>query len=261
MGKNDFKNDLVIRGAKGVSTICANIIFILDTSISMEGDRIKQLNYGMRESLKMLVEESLKQEIDVYVRVIKYNDNIKWVIGEPEKGVPAEEAVKKWKNLTTDGSTNTAGAIKESLKALRTEYFGNKNKKPIIILITDGDSNNRHEMEKATDMLKVALSGESGREKTIRIAIGVEDYNEGELKYFASVGTVKDNDGVHEKTPFVFSVEDSDKIASIIKNVTVSSLASVNKTNPVTFDSSSDLVIKEDPFVIDTSTNTTDFWP
>lgn len=115
-------------------------------------------------------------------------------------------------------------------------------------------------MEKATDMLKVALSGESGREKTIRIAIGVEDYNEGELKYFASVGTIKDDDGVRENAPFVFGVEDSDKIATIIKNVAVSSLASVNKTNPVTFDSSADLVIKEETVVIDTSTNTTDFW-
>ena len=200
--------------------------------------------------------------------IIKFNSDLEWVVGDEYKGVLVDDAVKAWKDLVATGGTNTAGAIEESLKALRTQYIGLRNKKPIVILITDGDSNDRREMERATDKLKVAMSGGSGKEKIVRIAIGVKDYNEGELNYFASKGTVKDDTGEHENVPFVFGVDDAEKIAEVIKNVTVSSLKSVGQAGPVqmadsgstTTNTSTDIAMDDEPIVIDTTKNTSDFW-
>ena len=169
------------QGAKGVTAICTNIIFILDTSGSMSGTRINQLNYGMSETLNTLVEESLKQETEVFIRVIKFNSSVDWVVGSESQGVAVEDVARAWQNLTATGGTDTASAIEESLKALRTQYIGVRNKKPIVILITDGESNDRRETKRATDKLKVAMSGGSGKEKIVRIAIGVEDYDANEL--------------------------------------------------------------------------------
>jgi uncharacterized protein YegL len=263
-----MSEEILNQGAQGVTANCTNIIFLLDTSGSMYGERINQLNYGMSETLNVLVEESFKQETDVYIRVIEFNTNVKWVVGSESQGVAVEDVARSWQNLTANGGTDTASAIEESLKALRTQYTGLRNKKPIVILITDGDSNDRREMERATDKLKVAMSGGSGKEKIVRIAIGVKDYNEGELNYFASKGTVKDDTGEHENVPFVFGVDDAEKIAEVIKNVTVSSLKSVGQAGPVqmadsgstTTNTSTDIAMDDEPIVIDTTKNTSDFW-
>ena len=260
-------NPLVNSGAEAVTSICTNIIFLLDTSGSMYGERINQLNYAMSETLNVLVEESFKQETDVYVRVLEFNSNVRWVMGSKEKGVAIEDAARTWQNLAANGGTDTATAIEECLKSLKTDYIGIRNKKPIVILITDGDSNDRRAMESATDKLKVAMSGNSGKEKIIRIAIGVQDYNAGELNYFASKGTIITDESETANAPFVFGVDETSKIVEVIKNVAVSSLRSSKQGGPVNFSNQdtntvnpANLVMDETPFVIDTSTNTTEEW-
>ncbi|MBQ4509593.1 MAG: VWA domain-containing protein [Clostridia bacterium] len=253
-------------GKKGVTSICSNVIFLLDTSGSMYGERINQLNYGMNETLNALIDVSLKQETDIYVRVVEFNSDIKWIIGSADKGVEIESASKQWRNLTANGGTDTAGAIGESLKALRTEYIGLRNKKPVVILITDGESNDRHATELASDKLKKAMSGSSGKEKIIRVAVGVQDYNAQELEYFASRGNVKDETGMHENVPFVFGVDSVEKVASVIQNVTVSSLYSATQTGAVALenDDSGATLVRQDkddePVIIDTTGKTEESW-
>ena len=255
-------------GKRGVTSICSNVIFLLDTSGSMYGERINQLNYGMNETLNALIDVSLKQETDVYVRVVEYNNSAKWIIGSADKGVEVESAARQWRNLTANGGTDTAGAIELSLKALRTEYIGLRNKKPVVILITDGDSNDRKATERASDILKSAMSGSSGKEKIIRVAVGVQDYNASELEYFASKGNIKDENGMRENVPLVFGVDSVDKLAGVIQNVTVSSLYSTTNKDAVDFSNGDDTntaasLAKEqddDLVIIDTTDKTEESW-
>jgi hypothetical protein len=113
------------------------------------------------------------------------------------------------------------------MDALHTTYLGTRNYLPVVILLTDGDSNNFAETQKATDLLKKALAGTTGKEKVMRVAVGVQDYNETELLSFASLGTI--DDGVGEprtNVPLVFKVDNIGDLANILKSIAVSSLYS-----------------------------------
>ena len=254
----------------GLTTTCTNIVFLLDASGSMSGERISQLNYAMHETLNELVKEGLKSETDIFVRIIKFNSDLEWVVGDETQGILVDDAVKAWKDLTATGGTDTAGAIEESLKSFKTKYFGYRNKKPIIILVTDGESNDPKETKKAVDKLKVAMSGNTGKEKIVRIAVGVEDYNPDELDYFASKGTIVDDNGTRENVPLVFGVSSASAIATVIKNVAVSSLYSVggagavalkdNDDNAGSLNQSADLTIDDAPVLINNQTETTQNW-
>jgi uncharacterized protein YegL len=255
---------------KGITTVCTNLVFLLDASGSMSGERISQLNYAMQETLNVLVEEGLKNETEIFVRVIKFNSGLDWVIGDATKGVLVDDAVRMWKDLEAAGGTDTAGAIDESLKAFKTEYFGYRNKKPIVILVTDGESNDPQETKRSVDKLKTAMSGNTGKEKIVRIAVGVEDHNEAELNYFASLGNIIDDSGERNNVPLVFGVSDATAIAKVIKNVAVSSLYSVGGAGAVALkdndDTSNDqeeaavLAIDDTPIVIENTTETTETW-
>lgn len=268
-GENKMDNG-PIDYKKGITTVCTNILFLLDASGSMSGERISQLNYAMQETLNVLVEEGLKSETEIFVRVIKFNSGLDWVIGDETKGVLVDDAVRMWKDLEAAGGTDTAGAIDESLKAFKTEYFGYKNKKPIVILVTDGESNDPQETKRSVDKLKTAMSGNTGKEKIVRIAVGVEDHNETELNYFASKGKIIDDAGERDNVPLVFGVSDATAIAKVIKNVAVSSLYSVGGAGAVALkdnddasgnqDQAAELAIDDTPIVIENTSDTTETW-
>ena len=97
----------------------------------------------------------------------------------------------------------------------------------MVILITDGDSNNFAETQNATELLKKALAGDTGKEKVMRVAVGVEKYNETELLSFASLGTIEDGTGEpRTNVPLVFKVDSIGDLANILKSIAVSSLYS-----------------------------------
>ena len=112
------------------------------------------------------------------------------------------------------------------------------------------------------------MSGSSGKEKIIRVAVGVQDYNASELEYFASKGNIKDENGMRENVPLVFGVDSVDKLAGVIQNVTVSSLYSTTNKDAVDFSNGDDTntaasLAKEqddDLVIIDTTDRTEESW-
>lgn len=252
MGKNDF-----IDTKKGLSTIATNVIFLIDKSYSMVDEKIDAVNKCMPDILEKLVEVGNSSELDVYVRVISYDSDVSWTMGSAEKGVLAEDAAIQWKKLKVGSSTNTAGAIEECCKALNPKTLGYRNKKPVVILITDGESDDFGKMKKATDKLKKVISGETNKDKVIRVAIGIEQSSQRELEYFATKGKYKEKDKVVENKPFVFHVTDANEIASVIKNVTVSSIYSAIKGGAI--ENGTELEIDDTP-ILDMSDNTPDDW-
>ena len=207
-----------------------NIIFLLDTSGSMSGPRINQLNCAMPEALAALREAAMKQEMRVLVRVAEFNNFADWIMGKTEKGLEIDEAEEKWKDLTAKAAgTNTAAAIQLACDVMHTCYLGTRNYHPYVILITDGESNNVEETNKAIDKLKAALrsSSKPDKNKVERIAIGVVEANRTELESFASRGTIVHEDQtVEENVPLVFNVDDVSQLSGVLKSVAVSSLVS-----------------------------------
>ena len=75
---------------------CLNIIFLLDTSGSMIGPRIDQLNYAMPEALQALKKVAISEEVDAFVRVVEFNSAANWIMGAAEAGVSIEDAANQW---------------------------------------------------------------------------------------------------------------------------------------------------------------------
>ena len=121
-----------------VTRECLNIIFLLDTSGSMSGERINQLNHAMYDALTELSAVAVQAEADAFVRIVEYNSSVDWIVGDAKTGVKAEDAANAWRNLTANGGTDTAGAIRKCLEALHTKYLGERNRKPVVVLVTDG---------------------------------------------------------------------------------------------------------------------------
>jgi uncharacterized protein YegL len=246
-----------------VTRECLNIIFLLDTSGSMYGERINQLNHAMLDALNELNMVSLQAEADAYVRIIEFNSSVKWIMGDAQHGLKVEDAANAWKNLSANGGTDTAGAIEKSLDALHVKYLGERNRKPVVVLVTDGYSNDATAMKNATDKLKKALSGSTGKEKVYRIGIGVLDYNEEELNYFASRGNIVTDEGEKNDVPLVFKVDKISDLAQILNSVTVSSFHSITQAGAgigAGTGNGANLAIDDAPMVIDMQTNATENW-
>ena len=209
-----------------------NIVFLLDTSGSMTyegGHRINQLNTAMRLVLDQLREFSAEEEICLYVRIIAFNSAASWVMGSTEKGVEINEACNSWVDLSAGGATDTAGAIRLARTAMRTAYMGTNNYHPVVILITDGESNDPQETRKAIEELREALSGgnPNKKDKVWRFAIGVEGYNERELVDFAMTGNLEDEFGnTIENVPMVLRIENATALVRAVRSVTMGAVRS-----------------------------------
>lgn len=217
---------------EGITRSCMNLVFLLDTSGSMGfngGQRINQLNTAMPIALNAARDTAAEKEVELFIRVISFNSKVAWVMGSAEKGVPIDDACNTWRDLSAGGNTNTAAAIRLACTAMHTRYMGNRNYHPVVILLTDGDSDSRPDTQKAIEELRDALSGGNSakKDKVWRFAIGVEDYNEAELLDFAMLGTKEDDFGNEETDqPMVFKVDNVADLAKVLRNVTVSSLHS-----------------------------------
>lgn len=214
---------------EGITRSCMNLVFLLDVSGSMIGQRINQLNTAMPIALSAARDTAATKEVELFIRIIAFSNRANWVMGSMEKGVPVEDACNNWRDLSAVGGTDTAAAIRLACTAMRTKYMGTRNYHPVVILVTDGDSNSRPDTQNAIEELRNALSGGNPdkKDKVWRFAIGVEGYNEAELLDFAMLGTKEDDFGTElPNEPMVFKVDNVADLAKVLKNVTESSLHS-----------------------------------
>ncbi len=203
-----------------------NISFLLDSSVSMrKGGRMGQLNAGMEEAVRVCEETGRKKEVQVLMRVVAFGDHARWIAGNQERGVEHID----WVPLKTKGGTNTAEAIDLISGTMSRKYLGERNYRPIVVLCTDGGSNQPDRTVEASEKLKNSLKSRSGieKDKVIRIAVGVHGAKRQELESFASVGTIVLEDGSRdENVPLVFEVEDISRLKGVIKGLTLSSINS-----------------------------------
>lgn len=211
--------------AAGTTKYQLNLIYLVDTSSTMYGERINQLNVAMAEAIQVAEEAAMEKEVQLLMRVVEINSVARWLYGDKQKGVEHID----WVPLSANGGTNTAEAIDLVRGVMHREFLGERNYRPVVILITDGDSNDPKKTVEAIAKLKASLksSTDPNKDKITRIAIGVVNANQTELTSFASVGNIEREDGtIDENVPFVFNVDDVGLLKGLLKGVTVSSIVS-----------------------------------
>lgn len=196
------------------------MIIVVDRSGSMYGTPITQVNAAMGPLKKKLIKAAEDNNVELEIKVIVFSDDAHYVVGTKDTFETIENF--NWQDITADGGTSTPKALKlvnESLK-----FDGNNvahQLKPVVILLTDGGCNPseistyRDEIEK----LKTKLSGGSGKEKVVRIGIGVGDYDEAQIAEFATIGRINDKD-----TSLIFRVDHAENLAEVINWVTETSI-------------------------------------
>ena len=140
-----------------------NLLFVIDNSGSMEGEKIGAVNNAIRDVMAIMPEiQEDTSDAEIKISAMTFSESCKWVYNEPKS---IEEF--KWKDVSTEGGTNFSKAYDELAKFLCKKENGGKmpdigGVAPIIILMSDGmptspDWEKHLEQLKKKGWFKVAL--------------------------------------------------------------------------------------------------------
>lgn len=114
------------------------IFFLIDTSGSMEGDKMASLNDAMREILPDLQDVSdSNADARIKIAVLDFAGGTEWVTP-----LPADLDTFRWQNLEAGGVTDLGEACRElASKLTRDEFLQDAvgNYAPVVILMSDGE--------------------------------------------------------------------------------------------------------------------------
>ena len=146
------------------------IIYAIDTSGSMDGDRNAHVNQAMRECENVLKEKMLeKPDAEIKLGVIKFASGAQWVT---KSGLISLEDFY-WNDVTAGGVTDLGAAINEiESKLSRTAFLVSETGfyLPVIIFMSDGGPND--DWQKA---LKNANDNNIWFKNARKIAIAIGD--------------------------------------------------------------------------------------
>ena len=129
----DFDDDPL--NAMGVSRKSLVIFFLIDTSGSMKGTKMGELNTAMEE-LMPEIRRVGEADTDVKVAVLTFATHLAWMYPEP---ISIEEF--EWSRLSPAGITNMGAAFEElAIKLSRNSFLNSPSLSfaPVIFLMTDG---------------------------------------------------------------------------------------------------------------------------
>ena len=158
----DFDDDPL--GATGVSRKSLVIFFMIDTSGSMKGTKIGELNTVMEELIPEIRQVG-EADTEIKVAVLTFSSDVKWMYSQP---IPIEEF--EWVRLTASGVTSMGAAFKElSSRMSRNSFLSSPSLSfaPVIFLMTDGYPSDDYE-----EGLK-ALSMNSWYKFGLKAALGI----------------------------------------------------------------------------------------
>ncbi len=129
----DFDDDPL--GATGVSRKSLVIFFLIDTSGSMRGTKMGELNTVMEELIPEIRRVG-EADTEVKVAVLTFSTDVKWMYAEP---IAIEDF--EWARLAASGVTSMGEAFKElSARMSRNSFLNSPSLSfaPVIFLMTDG---------------------------------------------------------------------------------------------------------------------------
>lgn len=130
----DFDDDDPL-GATSVSKKSLVIFFVIDTSASMRGKKIGELNTVMEELIPEIRKVG-EADTDVKVAVLTFSTDVKWMYSAP---VSIEDF--EWSRLNASGVTSMGAAFEElSARMSRNSFLSSPSLSfaPVIFLMTDG---------------------------------------------------------------------------------------------------------------------------
>lgn len=130
----DFDDDDPL-GATSVSKKSLVIFFMIDTSASMKGKKMGELNTVMEELIPEIRRVG-EADTDVKLAVLTFSTDVKWMYANP---VSIEEF--EWTRLEASGVTSMGAAFEEiSQRMSRNSFLSSPSLSfaPVIFLMTDG---------------------------------------------------------------------------------------------------------------------------
>lgn len=123
----------------GIAKQELNLIFVIDNSGSMDGEKIGAVNNAIRDVMSIMPEiQEDTADADIKISALTFSDDAKWIYAQP-MGV----SDFKWKDISVEGGTNLSLAYEKLAQYLQKKSNGGKmpdlgGVAPIIILMTDG---------------------------------------------------------------------------------------------------------------------------
>ena len=124
---------------EGIARQELDLIFIIDNSGSMAGEKLGAVNNAIRDVMSIMPEiQEDTSDVEIKISALQFSDNAKWVYPEP-KGI----SDFKWKDLGPEGGTNLSDAYDHLEKWLSKRSHGGQmpdigGVAPILLLMTDG---------------------------------------------------------------------------------------------------------------------------
>lgn len=148
---------------EGIARQELNVLFVIDNSGSMDGEKLGAVNNAIRDVMSIMpeIQEDTADAV-IKISALKFSDDAKWIYSDPKT-----VSDFKWKDLSAEGGTNLSAAYDELAKWLTKKERGGQmpdigGVAPIIILMTDGlptsyDWDQHLESLKRKGWFKVAL--------------------------------------------------------------------------------------------------------
>ena len=116
-----------------------NLLFVIDNSGSMAGEKLGAVNNAIRDVMAIMPEiQEETGDVEIRISALTFSDVAHWVYPTPQK-----VSDFKWKDIAPEGGTNLSAAYDEMASYLRKRSNGGEmpdlgGVAPIILLMTDG---------------------------------------------------------------------------------------------------------------------------